>query len=137
MKDQEVNPAFASGQAPDHKLARETALFLLTECGFAPVPVYHQSKIPIEKDWGNQEATEDSIHTRFANEPMGVGVVLGPPSGGLVDVDLDCAESQALAPYLLPPTELKRGRKSARETGYFYFVDDDVKYVETRDPILP
>src|SRR5687767_12222882 len=41
-----------------------------------------------------------------------VGLILGPASGGLADVDLDCDEAITLAPAVLPPRALRFGRPS-------------------------
>jgi P4 family phage/plasmid primase-like protien len=47
------------------------------------------------------------------------GVKLGAPSGGLVDVDLDCDEAVALAPAFLPAT-CTFGRASKRRSHWLY-----------------
>lgn len=52
-----------------------------------------------------------------------VGVRLGAPSGGLVDIDLDCPEAVALAPAFLPPTATF-GRTSKPRSHWLYKVVD-------------
>ena len=49
-----------------------------------------------------------------------LGLLLGVASGGLVDVDLDCAEARALADVFLSPTGMRHGRPSAPESHRFY-----------------
>ena len=63
-----------------------------------------------------------------------VGVILGPRSGELVDIDLDCAEALALADLYLPATEAIFGRKSKPRSHRIYIaVDADHR----RSPIPP
>jgi hypothetical protein len=137
MIEKEANPAQISDDAPNFKTALEAARLYLMRWGFTSMPVESQSKKPLFKDWGNTEITEETLPNLFFDESLNVGIILGPRSGGLADVDLDCAESRALAPYLLPETGLIRGRKSAPGSGYLYTATgENAKYVETRDPIL-
>jgi replicative DNA helicase len=49
--------------------------------------------------------------------------LLGEPSGGLVDVDLDCAAAVRLAPVFLPATGAVFGRLSAPASHYLYIAD--------------
>jgi hypothetical protein len=51
-------------------------------------------------------------------------VQLGPKSGGLCDVDLDCTEAVVLAPAFLPPTHAVFGRKSKPRSHYLYRIAD-------------
>jgi hypothetical protein len=56
-------------------------------------------------------------------------VQLGPKSNGLRDIDLDCWEAIALAPYLLPKTEAIFGRASKRQSHWLYYsvLDDETR----------
>lgn len=65
---------------------------------------------------------------------LGVGVLLGAASGGLVDVDLDCAESRGLAASFLPRTPLTHGRRGAPDSHYWYVVDHEVATQQYKDP---
>ena len=56
----------------------------------------------------------------FNGKHMNIGVVLGPSSRGLTDVDLDCSEARAIAPYILPPTKAIFGRTSERAAHWLY-----------------
>ena len=49
-----------------------------------------------------------------------VGIILGEPSGWLVDVDLDCDEAIELADQYLPPTPAITGRPSAPRSHRWY-----------------
>jgi phage gp37-like protein len=53
-----------------------------------------------------------------------VGVMLGPKSNGLVDLDLDCPEAIIVAPLLLPPTKAIFGRASKRASHRLYYSQD-------------
>ena len=49
---------------------------------------------------------------------------MGPMSGGLTDIDLDCLEAIILAPAFLPETEAIYGRPSKPRSHRFYITDD-------------
>lgn len=66
--------------------------------GWATIRIHPNDKTPIGA-WSKRiDEPEDFL------EGENVGVRLGDVSGGLVDVDLDCAEALPLAPLFLPPT---------------------------------
>src|ERR1700720_664112 len=80
--------------------------------GFAPVPVEFKSKTCKINEWQKLKLSHEEVPDFFCGLPCNIGVVLGELSGGLVDFDLDCPESIALAPYMLPPTGMIFGRES-------------------------
>ena len=89
-----------------------------------PVPIRFRTKIPIGDDWQKREINAESAATYFsAADPQNVGVLLGPTSRGLTDVDLDAAEAAAVAPYLLPITHAVFGRASKRASHWLYVTD--------------
>ena len=55
---------------------------------------------------------ESDLPSHFGNVHQNIGLLLGEPSGGLIDVDLDSTEALALAPILLPDTDCIFGRQS-------------------------
>ena len=76
--------------------------------GFSPIPCEPGEKRPSGRNW-----TEGLAPTTFAAEfrpRCNVGVLLGPLSGDLVDVDLDCEEAVRLADRYLPETSAITGR---------------------------
>jgi len=80
--------------------------------GWAPIPVKPRDKAPRSNGgWQALRLNRDSIGEEFASNEN-VGVLLGEPSGNLVDLDLDSVEARRLAPFLLPPT-LQFGRRGA------------------------
>jgi hypothetical protein len=101
--------------------AREAARWLL-EQGQQPVPVPPGRKGPHLPGWQDLRVTPGQVDDLF--DPRGnIGVLLGEPSGGLVDVDLDSPEARRAARHLLPPTGRIGGRRSAPDSHYFYVVD--------------
>ena len=63
---------------------------------------------------------EHDLPRFFRRKSQNVGVVLGPTSNGLTDVDLDCSEAIDLAPQVLPPTGAIFGRQSAPASHWLY-----------------
>lgn len=71
--------------------------------GWSPIPVRTKSKEPTLKGWPDVRITESTIDQFFKGN-LNVGVLLGQPSGTLVDIDLDSPEAMEFAPGLLPAT---------------------------------
>jgi hypothetical protein len=88
--------------------------------GWNPVPVADKAKNPTQEGWQRRVIDETNVETFFGARPQNVGVILGPMSGGLTDVDLDCQEASVIAPYLLPRTDAIFGRPSARSSHWLY-----------------
>jgi hypothetical protein len=84
----------------------------LLDRGFAPIPVPHREKAPRTKAWQTLRLGRDDVPRYFNVTPSNVGVLLGEPSGWLVDVDLDHARAVALADKYLPHTGMTWGRES-------------------------
>ena len=105
--------------------------------GWAPLPVPYMSKAPIPKQWQNLHLGLEDLAQHFNGQPANVGVLLGVASGGLTDVDLDCAEAVRLAPVFLPPTQSRFGRKRRGITHYLYVVVDGAQSEEFVDPDAP
>jgi len=88
--------------------------------GYAPIPIERGKKSPdTRKGWQDERHTEDGVWDTFADNGN-VGLILGAPSGDLVDVDLDTPEAVQLAPVFLPPTGMVSGRLSAQRSHYWY-----------------
>jgi putative DNA primase/helicase len=84
--------------------------------GWKPVPVDRQSKKAIGKDWPKRAYDP----AQFNGNAQNVGVQLGAVSGGLVDIDLDCAAALTLADYFLPDTGAIFGRRSKPRSHHLY-----------------
>jgi hypothetical protein len=95
--------------------------------GWAPIPVPRGKKAPETKGWPNERITESEVERAFGRGRRNIGVLLGTPSGRLVDVDLDCSEALALVREFLPPTGSRFGRKSKRQSHWLYRVTSPVR----------
>jgi AAA domain-containing protein/bifunctional DNA primase/polymerase-like protein len=101
----------------------ELALGYITR-GWNPVPIPFRTKGPTGNGWQTRIINEETAPRYFeGNGALNVGIILGPTSSGLTDVDLDCSEAIALARYVLPPTEAKFGRASKRASHWLYITD--------------
>ncbi|MCB9838224.1 MAG: bifunctional DNA primase/polymerase [Phycisphaeraceae bacterium] len=87
--------------------------------GYRPVPVPAGSKAPVLPGWQRLTLDADSLPAHF-NGTGNIGLILGEPSGRLVDVDLDCPEARELAAEYLPPTGARTGRPSAPASHWWY-----------------
>jgi AAA domain/Bifunctional DNA primase/polymerase, N-terminal len=92
--------------------------------GWNPVAVTFQTKKPIGDGW--QHRLIDNACTaaeHFNCGPQNIGIMLGPTSHGLTDVDLDSMMAIAVAPYLLPRTAAIFGRESKRASHWLFHTD--------------
>jgi hypothetical protein len=85
--------------------------------GWKPIPIPAGEKGPRVPKWQNTDFAEND----FA-ENDNIGIRLGEPSGGLVDIDLDCLEAVRCARALLLDTQWIFGRKSKPASHYLYTV---------------
>jgi Virulence-associated protein E/Bifunctional DNA primase/polymerase, N-terminal len=88
--------------------------------GWNPVPIPMKAKKPTDSGWQARVIGAGDVPKFFNSAAMNIGVVLGATSGGLTDIDLDCAEAIAIAPYILPKTTAIFGRKSAPASHRLY-----------------
>ena len=77
------------------------------------------TKGPTGEGWQQKRLSETAIITAFAPSDN-IGLLLGEPSGWLVDVDLDSPEAIALAPEFLPKTSMVGGRTGKPYSHYWY-----------------
>jgi hypothetical protein len=85
-----------------------------------PVPISYRNKKPVGTGWQNRVITEANVGRFFSDKPQNVGVQLGSKSGGLTDIDVDCAEAIEIAAAILPPTKAIFGRASKRHSHWLY-----------------
>ncbi|HMN41160.1 MAG TPA: DUF3987 domain-containing protein [Phycisphaerales bacterium] len=100
--------------------------------GYAPIPVPAGTKVPVLKGWTDLRLADADLPQHF-NGTGSIGVLLGEPSGWLVDVDLDCEEAVALAPAFLPPTGAKSGRPG-KPSSHWWYVCEGAKTRKHQDP---
>ena len=103
--------------------------------GFFCVPIPTGEKGPRIKKWQDLRLEESALRDAFTQRTGNVGLVLGEPSGWLVDVDLDCPEAIELAPKYLPPTGAITGR-TGRERSHWWYICKDCETSRYRDPEL-
>src|ERR1051326_5224460 len=101
--------------------------------GFAPVPVQFKGKACKIKNWPDLRSSHDDVAELF-QPPCNIGIVLGAPSGGLVDIDLDTSEAIALAPLILPRTGMRFGRESKPSSHWLYRVPAPGKTLQLAGP---
>ncbi len=87
--------------------------------GWTVVPIPRGEKGPRIAGWPSLRLGEAGLAAHF-HDGENVGVILGSPSRGLVDVDLDCGETMAVADYFLPPTGVEFGRPSKPRSHRLY-----------------
>ena len=89
------------------------------ELGWALLPLVRGDKRPrpdVANGWSGYRLARPDVPAAFA-DGCNVGVLLGEPSHGLADVDLDCPEALRWAPLVLPAT-LTFGRKGKPVSHY-------------------
>lgn len=96
--------------------------------GWRPVPIPSAQKAPVLPDWPSYAPSDEQLRRDFGGD-VNVGIILGEPSGGLIDVDCDTPESCFLAERWLPPTNLVHGRP-AKRMSHFWFLAEGVGRVE-------
>ena len=84
-----------------------------------PVPVPPGQKGPTLRGWQNLRLADGDLKRYFPNG-SNIGLLLGEPSGGLVDVDLDAPEACAVAAAFLPPTDCVHGRPAKLRSHFWY-----------------
>lgn len=89
---------------------------------WCPLPVPFMEKGPRIKGWTEFRFDGQAVERHFP-ERTNIGVLLGAPSGNLVDVDLDCAEACTIAREVLPVTGAIFGRKSKPASHLLYVAE--------------
>jgi hypothetical protein len=87
--------------------------------GLRVVPIPPGQKGPRAPRWQNLMIGLEDVPQHFTAD-SNIGVLLGPASGELVDIDLDCLEALELADRYLPPTEAMFGRASKPRSHRLY-----------------
>ena len=118
-----------------HDRQIQTTFKMCAERGWKAVLLAKASKNPIGKDWQKGGiAREVSEFSDFHN----IGVLLGIPSNGLVDIDVDDPAMFEVLQHFLPPTEVKFGRfyggKTQKLGHWLYQVPDSKQTIKTLTP---
>lgn len=118
------------------KMARTNSLeaaHQYLKSGWWPVPIPPGQKGPALKGWTNLRLTDDDLSQYFGNGE-GIGLLLGEPSGGLVDVDLDASEAIVVTPMFLPETGMVHGRPSKLRSHWWYLASPIPATLKFQDP---
>jgi hypothetical protein len=97
----------------------------------------------IEEGWsvvpltpGEKRATTSWIKKNYTEDVFNPGdniaLKCGAPSGGRVDIDLDCAEAIIAAKFIMPQTGHVHGRPSKPDSHY-WFICPDIKTTQFTD----
>jgi len=100
--------------------------------GYAPIPLPAGQKKPVIRGWNALRLSEDDLPIHF-NGTGNIGLLLGEPSGWLVDIDLDCEEAVELADRYLPATGAVTGRLS-RPGSHRWYVCERAATEKHKDP---
>jgi hypothetical protein len=65
--------------------------------GWMPLLIAHQAKNPNRAGWQRFSTTRGELPRFFNGQPQNIDVLLGKPSGGLTDADLDCPEKHPVS----------------------------------------
>jgi hypothetical protein len=107
---------------PQKPLPPSLAAVQYARRGWCPVPVPHRAKRPVLRRWPTLRIGDADVPAYFNGSPQNVGVLMGEPSGWLIDVDLDHLRCLARADEFLPPTPAVFGRASKRRSHRLYRV---------------
>ena len=80
------------------------------QAGWAVIPIPYGQKKPVLEGWQALKLDGPRVVATFAGQPKNIGVLLGEPSGWLIDIDLDHQRAVELADQFLPPTPAVFGR---------------------------
>jgi Bifunctional DNA primase/polymerase, N-terminal/Protein of unknown function (DUF3987) len=128
----------AGGRSTAREYATEYA-----QRGYSVVPVKGKKPWnpfrPDGKEWQKLRLTPEQLPKVF-NNGYGIGLLLGPASNNLIDVDLDSPNAVRIAPYLLPKTGMHSGRHGKPNSHWWYACDPTSqmpKYADYINPIAP
>lgn len=91
-----------------------------TRRGWCVLPVAYRGKMPTAGEgWQQLRLTEADLPSQFRGR-SNIGVLLGAPSGGLVDIDLDHQLAVEMAPQFLPATPAVFGRSGKLRSHWLF-----------------
>jgi hypothetical protein len=112
--------------------------------GYTAVPIRDGAKSPFGMRWQHTRWTDPEQVTASFNGwakegASGIGLLLGEPSSGLIDVDLDHATALRLREHFLPPSAMMTGHAGRPRSHHWYRVitEDPNSLPSTRVYKLP
>ncbi len=117
-----------------HQTDLLSAIRALHTRGWALIPVPYRQKRPVLRDWQHLRLTADELANTF-RALTNIGVLLGEPSGWLIDIDLDSPEALLLADHFLPSTPSRFGRTGTPEAHRLYCVSEPIGTTKFSDPL--
>lgn len=116
--------------ASSHENSTQAALEAMKR-GFQAIPITDGGKRPHGSSWthlrwDSEEKVKSSFDQWRSAGAGGVGLLLGDPSGGLVDIDLDHPRTMRMSRYFLPPTAMQSGRAGRPRSHHWYVITDEV-----------
>lgn len=118
-----VHPLSGTAPTVSSEMVMQAAL-AYRKRGWAITPDEYRGKKALLVDWPNVILTETDIPFQFGGELRNISVLLGQPSGGLVDVDLDSMIALRLADLFLPATGCVFGRTGKPRSHRLYRTGD-------------
>lgn len=101
------------------------------ERGYQALPIRAGAKNPHVSAWthvrwdaDNPDALISAFEEWHDEGATNVGLLLGKPSGGLIDIDLDHPRAMRLRDHFLPPTPMRSGRPGRPFSHFWYKVDE-------------
>lgn len=102
--------------------------------GWRPIPLPSQSKKPNFRGWQRLFLEETQLSEYFNCNSQNIGILLGEPSGWLIDIDLDHPLAVQLGGEHLPPTPAVFGRPSKPRSHWLYYSTQPVDTSKFQSP---
>lgn len=102
--------------------------------GWKPIPIPTRSKNPGFSGWQQLYLDEADLPKHFNCKPQNIGILLGEPSGWLIDVDLDHSLAVQLAGEYLPHTAAVFGRTTKPKSHWLYRAAKPIETKKFRSP---
>jgi len=102
--------------------------------GWACIDIPHRQKAPIRDGWQKSRMNNLLAQTLFNGTPKNIGVLLGEPSGWLVDIDLDHEHAIVEAENFLPATGAVFGRAGKPRSHWLYRTSAPIRTHKRQTP---
>lgn len=110
---------------------QQAAIGYIVQRGWNVIPIPYKSKAPVMAWKGMCVEAEDVMEYFQGNG--NIGLKLGEPSEGIIDVDIDCRLCLRIADHFLPSTKAVFGRRSSQRSHRLY-ICSDIRIEKYSDP---